>query len=132
MPLDQIAKGAGDDAVAGRRNPRRQSGRVSKIEHRSDICISTLAEYIEAMAAGWRSPVFKDRRCESRSLRSGKLGAIPPDQKHRHFRRQIRLPVHFAMARQEVAALHHERFQRGQRFEIVHRQEMDVGDSNHS
>src|ERR1035438_5827391 len=29
----------------------------------------------------------------------------PPDQKHRHFRRQIGLPVHLAMARQEVVGV---------------------------
>src|ERR1039458_1017329 len=51
----------------------------------------------------------------------------PPDQEHRHLRRQIGLPFHLAMACQEVAPLHYQRFQRGQRFEIVHRQEMNIG-----
>src|ERR1035441_590304 len=51
----------------------------------------------------------------------------PPDQEHRHLRRQIGLPFHLAMACQEVAPLHYQRFQRGQRFEIVPRQEMNIG-----
>ena len=37
-------------------------GEVSKIEHRSDICVSTLAEYIEAMGGRLEiRAVFKDR-----------------------------------------------------------------------
>src|ERR1039458_2313247 len=37
-------------------------GEVSKIEHRRDICISTLAEYIEAMGGRLEiRAVFKDR-----------------------------------------------------------------------
>lgn len=35
---------------------------VSKIEHRSDICISTLAEYIEALDGKLEiRPIFQDR-----------------------------------------------------------------------
>jgi transcriptional regulator with XRE-family HTH domain len=37
-------------------------GEVSKIEHRSDICVSTLAEYIEAMGGRLEiRAVFRDR-----------------------------------------------------------------------
>lgn len=37
-------------------------GEVSKIEHRSDICISTLADYIEAMGGRLEiRAVFEDR-----------------------------------------------------------------------
>jgi transcriptional regulator with XRE-family HTH domain len=37
-------------------------GEISKIEHRSDICVSTLAEYIEGMGGRLEiRAVFKDR-----------------------------------------------------------------------
>ena len=37
-------------------------GEVSKIEHRSDICISTLADYVEAMGGRLElRAVFKDK-----------------------------------------------------------------------
>src|SRR5450756_897409 len=52
--------------------------------------------------------------------------SAPPDQEYRHFCGQIGLKFHFAMARQEVAPLHHERFQRGQRFEIAHGQNVNI------
>ena len=37
-------------------------GEVSKLEHRSDVCISTLADYVEAMGGRLEiRAVFKDR-----------------------------------------------------------------------
>jgi hypothetical protein len=41
---------------------RVNQGEVSKIEHRSDVCVSTLAEYIEALGGRLEiRAVFKDR-----------------------------------------------------------------------
>ena len=56
-------------------------------------------------------------------------GAVPlaaADQKHRDFGHQVGEEFAFAMARQKEAPLYHQRFQRGQGFEIVHRQEVLV------
>ena len=62
MPLDQVRKAQAMTQlqVAGLLGVNQ--GEVSKIEHRSDICVSTLAEYIEAMGGRLEiRAVFEDR-----------------------------------------------------------------------
>jgi hypothetical protein len=71
MPLDQLRKAPQMTQLQLAEIPGVNQGEVSKIEHRRDICISTLAEYIEAMGGGSRSArCSKIERCGSRSLRS--------------------------------------------------------------
>ena len=58
-----IAKVAGDDAVATRRNPLRQSGRGPRWSTGPAICVGTVAEYIEAIGDGKNTAA--DHRCQS-------------------------------------------------------------------
>jgi transcriptional regulator with XRE-family HTH domain len=62
MPLDQLrrAQELTQIKLAGILGVNK--GEVSKIEHRQDICISTLADYIEAVGGRLEiRAVFKDR-----------------------------------------------------------------------
>jgi transcriptional regulator with XRE-family HTH domain len=62
MPLDQLRKAQEMTQLQVAKILGVNQGEVSKIEHRSDICISTLAEYIEAMGGRLEiRAVFKDR-----------------------------------------------------------------------
>jgi predicted XRE-type DNA-binding protein len=49
MPLDQLRKAQEMMQLQVAEVLGVNQGEVSKIEHRSDICISTLADYVEAM-----------------------------------------------------------------------------------
>jgi transcriptional regulator with XRE-family HTH domain len=71
MPLDKLRKAQEMTQLQLAEILGRQ-GEVSKIERRSDICISTLADYIEAMGGRLEiRAVFKDR--EVRITQFGKL-----------------------------------------------------------
>jgi DNA-binding XRE family transcriptional regulator len=62
MPLDQLRKAQEMTQLELAKILGVNQGEVSKIEHRSDICISTLAEYIEAMGGRLEiRAVFKHR-----------------------------------------------------------------------
>ena len=62
MPLDQLRKAQEMTQLQLGEILGVSQGEVSKIEHQSDICISTLAEYIEAMGGRLEiRAVFKDR-----------------------------------------------------------------------
>jgi hypothetical protein len=62
MPLDQLRKAQQMTQLQLAEIFGVNQGGVSKIEHRSDICVSTLAEYIEAMGGRLEiRAVFKDR-----------------------------------------------------------------------
>jgi len=62
MPLDQVRKAQEMTQLQLAEVLGVSQGEVSKIEHRSDIRISTLAEYIEAMGGRLEiRAVFKDR-----------------------------------------------------------------------
>jgi transcriptional regulator with XRE-family HTH domain len=62
MPLDQLRKAQQMTEIQLAEILGVNQGEVSKIEHRSDICVSTLAEYIEAMGGRLDiRAVFKDR-----------------------------------------------------------------------
>jgi transcriptional regulator with XRE-family HTH domain len=62
MPLDQLRKAQEMTQLQLAETLGVSQGEVSKIEHRSDICLSTLAEYIEAMGGRLETrAVFKDR-----------------------------------------------------------------------
>jgi predicted XRE-type DNA-binding protein len=62
MPLDQLRKAQQMTQLQVAEILGVNQGEVSKIEHRSDICVSTLAEYIEAMGGRLEiRAVFKDR-----------------------------------------------------------------------
>jgi DNA-binding XRE family transcriptional regulator len=62
MPLDQLRKAQQMTQLQLAEILGVNQGEVSKIEHRSDICISTLADYIEAMGGRLEiRAVFKDR-----------------------------------------------------------------------
>src|SRR5882724_10638653 len=49
MPLDQLRKARQMTQLQLAKVLRVKQGEVSKIEHRSDICIGALADYIEAI-----------------------------------------------------------------------------------
>src|SRR5437660_10954815 len=62
MPLDQLRKAQEMTQLEVAEILGVKQGEVSKIEHRSDICISTVAQYIEAMGGRLEiRAVFKDR-----------------------------------------------------------------------
>ena len=62
MPLDQLRKAQEMTQLQLAEILGVNQGEVSKIEHRSDICVSTLADYIEAMGGRLEiRAVFKDR-----------------------------------------------------------------------
>jgi DNA-binding XRE family transcriptional regulator len=62
MPLDQLRKAKEMTQLQLAEILGVNQGEISKIEHRSDICISTLADYIEAMGGRLEiRAVFKDR-----------------------------------------------------------------------
>ncbi len=62
MPLDQLRKAQEMTQLQLAGVLGINQGEISKIEHRSDICISTLADYIEAMGGRLElRAVFKDR-----------------------------------------------------------------------
>jgi DNA-binding XRE family transcriptional regulator len=62
MPLDQLRKAQEMTQLQLAGILGVNQGEVSKIEHRSDICVSTLAEYIEAIGGRLEiRAVFKDR-----------------------------------------------------------------------
>jgi len=62
MPLDQLRKAQEMTQLQLAEILGVNQGEVSKIEHRSDICISTLKEYVEAMGGRLEiRAVFKDR-----------------------------------------------------------------------
>jgi DNA-binding XRE family transcriptional regulator len=62
MPLDQLRKAQEMTQLELAEILSVNQGEISKIEHRSDICISTLADYIEAMGGRLEiRAVFKDR-----------------------------------------------------------------------
>jgi transcriptional regulator with XRE-family HTH domain len=62
MPLDQLRKAQQMTQLQLAEILSVNQGEVSKIEHRSDICICTLAEYIEAMGGRLEiRAVLKDR-----------------------------------------------------------------------
>jgi transcriptional regulator with XRE-family HTH domain len=63
MPLDQLRKAQQMTQLQLAEVLGVSQGEVSKIEHRSDICLSTLAEYIEAMGGRLEiRAVFQDRQ----------------------------------------------------------------------
>src|SRR6267154_2124368 len=65
MPLNQLRKAQALTQLQLAEILGVNQGEVSKIEHRSDICISTLAEYIEAMGGRLEiRAVFKDREVQ--------------------------------------------------------------------
>jgi transcriptional regulator with XRE-family HTH domain len=62
MPLDQLRRAREMTQIQLAGILGVNQGEVSKIEHRRDICISTLADYIEAMGGRLEiRAVFKDR-----------------------------------------------------------------------
>jgi hypothetical protein len=62
VPLDQLRKSQQMTQLQLAEILGVNQGEVSKIEHRSDICISTLADYVEAMGGRLEiRAVFKDR-----------------------------------------------------------------------
>jgi transcriptional regulator with XRE-family HTH domain len=62
MPLDQLRKAQQMTQLRVAGVLGVNQGEVSKIEHRSDICISTLADYVEAIGGRLEiRAVFKDR-----------------------------------------------------------------------
>jgi transcriptional regulator with XRE-family HTH domain len=62
MPLAQLRKAQQMTQLQLAEVLSVNQGEISKIEHRSDICVSTLAEYIEAMGGRLEiRAVFKDR-----------------------------------------------------------------------
>jgi transcriptional regulator with XRE-family HTH domain len=62
MPLDQLRKGREMTQLQLAEILGVNQGEISKIEHRSDVCVSTLADYIEAMGGRLEiRAVFKDR-----------------------------------------------------------------------
>jgi DNA-binding XRE family transcriptional regulator len=62
MPLEQLRKAQEMTQLQLAEILGVNQGEVSKIEHRSGICISTLADYIEAMGGRLEiRAVFKDR-----------------------------------------------------------------------
>ena len=62
MPLDQLRKAQEMTQLQLAEILDVNQGEVSKIEHRSDICVSTLADYIEALGGRLEiRAVFKDR-----------------------------------------------------------------------
>ena len=62
MPLDQLRKALQMTQVNVANALDVSQGEVSKIEHRGDICVSTLAEYIEAIGGRLEiRAVFPDR-----------------------------------------------------------------------
>ena len=62
MPLDQLRKEREMTQLQVAQILDVNQGEISKIEHRSDICISTLADDIEAMGGRLEiRAVFKDR-----------------------------------------------------------------------
>jgi transcriptional regulator with XRE-family HTH domain len=72
MPLDQLRKAQQMTQLQVAEVLGVGQGEVSKIEHRSDICVSTLADYIEAMGGRLEiRAVFEDR--EVRITQFGEL-----------------------------------------------------------
>jgi transcriptional regulator with XRE-family HTH domain len=62
MPLDQLRKAQQMTQLQLAEVLGVNQGEVSKIEHRSDICLSTLMDYIEALGGRLEiRAVFKDR-----------------------------------------------------------------------
>jgi transcriptional regulator with XRE-family HTH domain len=62
MPLDQLRKAQQMTQLQVAEILGVNQGEISKIEHRSDLCVSTLADYIEAMGGRLEiRAVFKDR-----------------------------------------------------------------------
>jgi len=62
MPLEQLRKAQEMTQLQLAEILGVNQGEISKIEHRSDICISTLADFIEAMGGQLEiRAVFKDR-----------------------------------------------------------------------
>jgi DNA-binding XRE family transcriptional regulator len=62
MPLDQLRKAQQMTQLQLAEILGVNQGEISKIEHRSDICVSTLADYIAAMGGHLEiRAVFKDR-----------------------------------------------------------------------
>jgi DNA-binding XRE family transcriptional regulator len=62
MPLDQLRKAQEMTQLELAGILGVNQGEVSKIEHRSDICVSTLADYVEALGGRLEiRAVFKDR-----------------------------------------------------------------------
>jgi transcriptional regulator with XRE-family HTH domain len=62
MPLDQLRKAQQMTQLQLAEILGVNQGEVSKIEHRSDICVSALAEYIEAIGGRLEiRAVFRDR-----------------------------------------------------------------------
>src|SRR5271169_6302883 len=62
MPLEQLRKAQEMTQLQLAGILGVNQGEVSKIEHRSDICVSTLAEYVEALGGRLEiRAVFKDR-----------------------------------------------------------------------
>ena len=62
MPLDQLRRAQEMTQLQLAEVLGVHQGEVSKIEHRSDICLSTLADYVEAMGGRLEiRAVFKDR-----------------------------------------------------------------------
>src|SRR6476660_4053279 len=62
MPLEQVRKAQEMTQLQLAGILGVNQGEVSKIEHRSDICVSTLTEYIEALGGRLElRAVFKDR-----------------------------------------------------------------------
>ena len=62
MPLDQLRKAREMTQLQLAGVLGVNQGEISKIEHRSDICISTLSDYVEAMGGRLEiRAVFQDR-----------------------------------------------------------------------
>ncbi len=62
MPLNQLRKAQQMTQLQVAGILGVNQGEISKIEHRSDVCVSTLAEYVEALGGRLEiRAVFKDR-----------------------------------------------------------------------
>jgi transcriptional regulator with XRE-family HTH domain len=78
MPLDQLRKAQQMTQLQLAEILGVNQGEVSKIEHRSDICISTLTEYIEAMGGRLEiRAVLKIEKCGSRSSKRRQARTAP-------------------------------------------------------
>ena len=87
MPLEEVRRARQMTQVALAQTLGVNQGEVSKIEHRTDVYLSTLAGYVEALGddvTGDPAPAFRIARCESASLRdspsrrSHQLGPASP------------------------------------------------------
>jgi transcriptional regulator with XRE-family HTH domain len=108
MPLDQLRKAQQMTQLRVAESLGVNQGEVSKIEHRSDICISTLADYIEAIGGAAGDPRRFQRSgsadhpirgaCEVR-LAFG----LPPGRVNAQSETESALPLHCTAVRRGVS-----------------------------